>query len=103
MCVYPWRYVDKLVLLKGGQRVQLITHAKVIQSHKVREFPIQQLYCKQKVYTGVGKTGTDAIGTKASSSHIFLRAQNAKIAYMLDRKGSFMDSKLFDGLWYHAQ
>lgn len=89
------------MLLKGGQRVQLVTHAlKYFRSHKLREYPIDQLYCKQKVFTGVGKTGNDAIGTKANSSHIFLRAQNEKIAYMLDRKGSFMDSKLFDGLWY---
>lgn len=102
MCLYPWRYVDKLVLLKGASTVRLVTHARVLKSHKYREYPIEQLYCKQKVFTGVGKNGTDAMGTKANSSHIFLGAKGEKMAYMLDRKGSFMDSKLFDGLWFNA-
>ncbi|OAD05423.1 hypothetical protein MUCCIDRAFT_109288 [Mucor lusitanicus CBS 277.49] len=102
MCLYPWRYVDKLVLLKGANTVRLVTHARVLKSHKYREYPIEQLYCKQKVFTGVGKQGTDAVGTKANSSHIFLGAKGEKVAYMLDRKGSFMDSKLFDGLWFNA-
>ncbi|KAL9553126.1 hypothetical protein MBANPS3_003434 [Mucor bainieri] len=102
MCLYPWRYVDKLILLKGADTVRLVTHARVLKSHKYREYPIEQLYCKQKVFTGVGKQGTDAVGTKANSSHIFLGAKGEKMAYMLDRKGSFMDSKLFDGLWFNA-
>ncbi|CAO3648636.1 unnamed protein product [Mucor hiemalis] len=102
MCLYPWRYIDKLILLKGAQTVKLVTHARVIKSHQFKEYPIDQLYCKQKVFTGVGKTGTDAVGVKANSSHIFLGAKGEKMAYMLDRKGSFMDSKLFDGLWYNA-
>ncbi|CEP08083.1 hypothetical protein [Parasitella parasitica] len=102
MCLYPWRYVDKLILLKGGHSVKLVTHARIVNSHKFREYPIDNLYCKQKVFTGVGKTGTDAVGTKANSSHIFLGAKGEKMAYMLDRKGSFMDSKLFDGLWFNA-
>ncbi|KAG1148834.1 hypothetical protein G6F37_003034 [Rhizopus arrhizus] len=101
MCLYPWRYVDKLLLLKGANTVRLITHARFIKSQQVKEYPINQLYCKQKVFTGVGKKGTDAIGTKANSSHVFLNAKGEKMAYMLDRKGSFMDSKLFDGLWYN--
>lgn len=99
MCLYPWRYVDKLVLLKGARTARLVTHARFIQSHKVKEYPIEQLYCKQKVFTGVGIKGTDVLGTKASSSHVFLNARGEKMAYMLDRKGNFMDSKLFDGLW----
>ncbi|KAI8636182.1 transmembrane protein 223-domain-containing protein [Parasitella parasitica] len=102
MCLYPWRYVDRLILLKGGHTVKLVTHARILKSHQFREYPIENLYCKQKVFTGVGKTGTDTIGTKASSSHIFLAAKGEKMAYMLDRKGSFMDSKLFDGLWFNA-
>lgn len=94
-----------MVLLKGAHQVRLITHARVFQSHKIREYPIEQLYCKQKLFTGVGKTGTEAVGTKANSSHIFLNAKGEKMAYMLDRKGQFMDTKLFDGLWYspHAK
>ncbi|KAI8390274.1 transmembrane protein 223-domain-containing protein [Blakeslea trispora] len=100
MCLYPWRYIDQLILLKGAQRVKLVTHARWIESQKFKEYPIEQLYCRQKVFTGVGKNGTDAIGTKASSSHIFLNARGERMAYMLDRKGSFMDSKLFDGLWF---
>ncbi|KAI8883582.1 hypothetical protein K501DRAFT_249412 [Backusella circina FSU 941] len=105
MCIYPWRYIDKVVLLKGAEQVRLITHARVFQSHKIREYPIERLYCKQKLFTGVGKTGTEPVGTKANSSHIFLNAEGEKIAYMLDRKGQFMDTKLFDGLWYspHAK
>ncbi|RCH82929.1 hypothetical protein CU097_005013 [Rhizopus azygosporus] len=102
MCLYPWRYIDKLILLKGGTTARLMTHARFAKSHQVKEYPIDQLYCKQKVFTGVGKNGTDAIGTKSSSSHIFLNAKGEKMAYMLDRKGAFMDSKLFDGLWYNS-
>ncbi|KAI7894856.1 transmembrane protein 223-domain-containing protein [Mucor mucedo] len=101
MCLYPWRYIDKLILLKGAQTVKLVTHARLIKSHQFKEYPIDQLYCKQKVFTGVGKNGTDVVGTKANSSHIFLGAKGEKMAYMLDRKGTFMDSKLFDGLWYN--
>jgi hypothetical protein len=102
MCLYPWRYVDKIILLKGANTVKLVTHARVLKSHQFKEYPIDNLYCKQKVFTGVGKTGTDNIGTKANSSHIFLAAKGEKMAYMLDRKGSFMDSKLFDGIWFNA-
>ncbi|KAI9353178.1 transmembrane protein 223-domain-containing protein [Pilaira anomala] len=101
MCLYPWRYVDKLILLKGAQKVKLVTHARLIKSHQFKEYPIDQLYCKQKVFTGVGKNGTDVIGTKANSTHIFLGAKGEKMAYMLDRKGTFTDSKLFDGLWFN--
>lgn len=88
-------------MLKGAQKVKLVTHARFIQSHKFKEYPIDQLYCKQKVYTGIGKNGTDVIGTKANSTHIFLAAKGEKMAYMLDRKGTFTDSKLFDGLWFN--
>lgn len=95
------RYIDKLILLKGADKVRLVTHARLIKSHQFKEYPIEQLYCKQKVFTGVGKTGNDAVGTKANTSHIFLGAKGEKMAYMLDRRGSFMDSKLFDGLWYN--
>ncbi|KAI8384836.1 transmembrane protein 223-domain-containing protein [Radiomyces spectabilis] len=99
MCVYPWRYVDQLWLLKGGQHVRLVTHAK-LPSHRSREYPIQQLYSKQKIFTGVGPTGTDALGQTTSSS-VFLRAKGERLGYTLDRKGKFTDSRLFDGLWYN--
>ncbi|KAI8988895.1 transmembrane protein 223-domain-containing protein [Pilobolus umbonatus] len=102
MCLYPWRYIDKLILLKGATTVKLVTHARLIQSQKAKLYPIEQLYCKQKVFTGAGTKGTDPIGSVSNSSHIFLNARGEKIAYMLDRKGTFMDSKLFDGLWYNS-
>jgi hypothetical protein len=100
--MFSIRYVDKLILLKGANTVKLVTHARLINSQKYKEYPLEQLYCKQKVFTGVGKTGTDPVGVKANSTHIFLGAKGEKMAYMLDRKGSFMDSKLFDGLWFNA-
>ncbi|KAI8342942.1 transmembrane protein 223-domain-containing protein [Chlamydoabsidia padenii] len=100
MCTYPWRYIDRMILLKGGERVQLITHAKWIKSHQVKTYPVERLYCKQKVFTGLGSSGTDPLGT-TTSSHIFLRARGEKMGYMLDRKGKFTDSKIFDGLWYN--
>ncbi|KAI9268267.1 transmembrane protein 223-domain-containing protein [Phascolomyces articulosus] len=100
MCLYPWRYIDKLILLRGANRVKLVTHARFIDSHKYKEYPIDQLYCKQKVFTGLGPSGKDPLG-KTNSSHIFLRAQGERMAYMLDRKGKFTDVKLFDGLWYN--
>ncbi|KAI9496607.1 transmembrane protein 223-domain-containing protein [Zychaea mexicana] len=100
MCIYPWRYIDKLILLRGANRVRLVTHARFMDSHKYKEYPIDQLYCKQKVFTGLGTKGVDPLG-KTNSSHIFLRAQGERIAYMLDRKGKFTDVKLFDGLWYN--
>ena len=88
-------------MLKGAQTARLVTHARLLPSHKIKEYPIDQLYCKQKVYTGVGINGTDAVGVKANSSHIFLAAKGEKMAYMLDRKGTFTDSKVFDGLWFN--
>ncbi|KAJ8658925.1 hypothetical protein O0I10_005307 [Lichtheimia ornata] len=100
MCLYPWRYIDKLILLRGANRVRLVTHARMIESHKIKEYPIDQLYCKQKVLTGLGPSGIDPLG-KTNSSHIFLRAKGERMAYMLDRKGRFTDVKLFDGLWYN--
>ncbi|KAI8075108.1 transmembrane protein 223-domain-containing protein [Gongronella butleri] len=99
MCLYPWRYVDKLILMKGAEQVKLVTHAKWIKSHQVKTFPIDHLSCQQKVFTGAGAVGTDALG-KTTSSHIFLRSKGQRMGFMLDRKGKFMDSKLFDGLWY---
>lgn len=59
MCTYPWRYIDKLILLKGGERVKLITHAKWIKSHQVKTYPLENIRCKQKVFTGVGKIEND--------------------------------------------
>ncbi|KAI9322691.1 transmembrane protein 223-domain-containing protein [Dichotomocladium elegans] len=100
MCMYPWRYIDKLILLRGGNRVKLVTHARFLDSHKYKEYPIDQMFCKQKVLTGLGPTGIDPLG-KTNSSHIFLRAKGERMAYMLDRKGKFTDTKLFDGLWYN--
>ncbi|CAO3606790.1 unnamed protein product [Cunninghamella blakesleeana] len=100
MCTYPWRYIDKLILLKGGQNVKLITHAKWIKSHQERIYPVENIYCKQKVFTGAGKNGTDPIGN-TTSSHIFIRAKGERMGYMLDRKGRFTDSKIFDGLWFN--
>lgn len=77
MCTYPWRYnkllflvtictagmnsysrfdryIDKLVLLRGGNIVRLVTHARFANSHKIKEYPIDRLYCKQQVHTGIG-------------------------------------------------
>ncbi|KAL0092972.1 hypothetical protein J3Q64DRAFT_1830615 [Phycomyces blakesleeanus] len=99
MFTYPWRYIDKIILLKGGARVRLLTHARFIESQKCKEYPINRLFSKQKVFTGAGPTGTDPLGN-TTSSNLFLRASNERMGYMLDRKGSFMDSYLFDGLWY---
>ncbi|KAI8984361.1 hypothetical protein BDF20DRAFT_954481 [Mycotypha africana] len=104
MCLYPWRYIDKLILLRGGNHVKLVTHARFVESQKYKIYPIDRLYCKQKVFTGVGKSGIEPLGATSKKSngrtHIFINAEGERIAYMLDRKGSFMDSKLFDGLWF---
>lgn len=55
LILYSNRYIDKLILLRGANRVRLVTHARMIESHKIKEYPIDQLYCKQKVLTGLGK------------------------------------------------
>ncbi|KAL0082238.1 hypothetical protein F4703DRAFT_1125039 [Phycomyces blakesleeanus] len=48
MFTYPWRYIDKIILLKGGARVRLLTHARFIESQKCKEYPINRLFSKQK-------------------------------------------------------
>ncbi|KAM3587091.1 hypothetical protein VKS41_002133 [Umbelopsis sp. WA50703] len=98
MCLYPWRYINRLWLLKGGSIARFETCAKGIASHKVREFPVSNLNISQRVFTGVGPKGTDAINS--SSSHIFLRPTRARMGYILDRKGQFRDPKLFDGIFH---
>ncbi|KAI8576117.1 hypothetical protein K450DRAFT_258556 [Umbelopsis ramanniana AG] len=97
MCLYPWRYINRLSLLKGGNMVRLETCAKGLASHKVKEYPINKLAASQRVYTGVGPRGTDAINS--TSSYVFLRSERERMGYILDRKGNYLDPRIFDGLF----
>ncbi|KAF7729315.1 hypothetical protein EC973_004571 [Apophysomyces ossiformis] len=99
MCAYPWRCIDRMILLKGGSRVRLITHARFIPSQKIKEYPLEQLYSKQMVHTGLGTTGTDPL-SKSVSTQTILRARGERMGYIMDRKGKFADSMLFDKLYY---
>ncbi|KAG0164470.1 hypothetical protein DFQ28_010279 [Apophysomyces sp. BC1034] len=101
MCTYPWRYIERMILLKGASRIRLVTHARFLPSQKIKEYPLERLYSKQMVHTGLGKTGTDALG-KSTSSQIILRVQGERMGYTMDRHGKFTDSMLFDKLFYQS-
>ncbi|KAL1917777.1 uncharacterized protein VTP21DRAFT_3611 [Calcarisporiella thermophila] len=93
MCAYPWRYVSKLTLLKGGKNIRVQTASWYPRFS--RDYHIDDLMCKQKLFTGRGERGTE---TLSSSSHIFINAKNEKLAYVLDRRGTFSEPRIFDAL-----
>ncbi|OZJ03010.1 hypothetical protein BZG36_03970 [Bifiguratus adelaidae] len=96
MCIYPWRYVRRITLLRGGNSLRLQTYGW--GKNSTRELPVDTVYAKQKIYTGIGPKGTDALGS--SASQLYLRIQSERLAYILDRKGKYLDPRVFDGVFY---
>ncbi len=50
------------------------------------------------IYQLIGESGYEASGQ--ISNVLFLRSENERLAYMLERSGKFEDPKIFDLLFY---
>ncbi|KAF9998557.1 exocyst complex component exo70 [Entomortierella chlamydospora] len=98
ICAVPWRYVTKLTLLKGGTQVRIDTGRKFPRGYH-RVYPIQDMQCRQQLVTGVGPQGTSPV-KKGSSVHIMLGSKKERMAFFVDRRGSFKDPALWDSVFY---
>ncbi|CAL1529448.1 unnamed protein product [Lymnaea stagnalis] len=80
---YPRRAVKNLWMLKGGQEVQITTYSW-LGKEKTFKKPIEHINCLQS-RTGAGQ-------------HIPLQVKGSSFYFLLDKKGSFHNTDLFDFL-----
>ncbi|CAI2169521.1 8029_t:CDS:2 [Funneliformis geosporum] len=86
MFLIPARSVLTISILKNGKMAKIITGRKY-QWGREKKIPVKNLYISQPAWNGKG-------------SAIFLRSENERLAYMLERSGNFEDPKIFDLLFY---
>ncbi|KAF9581767.1 hypothetical protein BGW38_001102 [Lunasporangiospora selenospora] len=98
ICAIPWRYVTKLTMLQGGTRIMIETGRKFPKGYH-RVYPIQNMQCRQQLMTGVGPRGLSPV-KEGSSTHIMLGSKKERMAFFVDRRGSFKDASLWDKLFY---
>ncbi|KAG0380890.1 hypothetical protein BGX24_003364 [Mortierella sp. AD032] len=98
ICAIPWRYVTKLTLLRGGTQIRIETGRKFPQGYH-RSYPIQDMQCRQQLLTNVGPQGTSPV-KEGSSAHIMLGSKKERMAFFVDRRGSFKDAALWDKVFY---
>ncbi|GJJ78793.1 hypothetical protein EMPS_11152 [Entomortierella parvispora] len=98
ICAIPWRYVTQLTLLRGGTQVRIETGRKFPTGYH-RVYPIQDMQCRQQLLTNVGPQGTSPL-KEGSSAHIMLGSKKERMAFFVDRRGSFKDTKLWDKVFY---
>ncbi|KAG0257056.1 hypothetical protein BG011_004196 [Mortierella polycephala] len=98
ICAIPWRYVTKLTLLRGGTQVRIETGRKFPKGYH-RNYPIQDMQCRQQLVTNVGPQGTSPV-KQGSSAHIMLGSKKERMAFFVDRRGWFKDAALWDKVFY---
>ncbi|KAF9958869.1 hypothetical protein BGZ72_010763 [Mortierella alpina] len=98
ICAIPWRYVTKLTLLRGGTQIRIETGRKFPTGYH-RSYPIQDMQCRQQLVTNVGPQGTSPV-KEGSSAHIMLGSKKERMAFFVDRRGSFKDASLWDKVFY---
>ncbi|KAF9965983.1 hypothetical protein BGZ70_003633 [Mortierella alpina] len=98
ICAIPWRYVTKLTLLRGGTQIRIETGRKFPTGYH-RSYPIQDMQCRQQLVTHVGPQGTSPV-KEGSSAHIMLGSKKERMAFFVDRRGSFKDASLWDKVFY---
>ncbi|KAG0291111.1 hypothetical protein BGZ96_005476 [Linnemannia gamsii] len=98
ICAIPWRYVTRLTLLRGGTQIRIETGRKFPQGYH-RSYPIQDMQCRQQLLTHVGPQGTSP-AKEGSSAHIMLGSKKERMAFFVDRRGSFKDAALWDKVFY---
>ncbi|KAG0280868.1 hypothetical protein BGZ95_008295 [Linnemannia exigua] len=98
ICAIPWRYVTRLTLLRGGTQIRIETGRKFPQGYH-RNYPIQDMQCRQQLVTHVGPQGTSPV-KEGSSAHIMLGSKKERMAFFVDRRGSFKDAALWDKVFY---
>ncbi|CAG8621003.1 4582_t:CDS:2 [Funneliformis mosseae] len=86
MFIIPARSVQTISILKNGKMAKIITGRKY-KWGKEKKIPVKKLYISQPAWNGKGNA-------------IFLRSENERLAYMLERSGNFEDPKIFDLLFY---
>ncbi|KAF9548357.1 hypothetical protein EC957_006853 [Mortierella hygrophila] len=98
ICAIPWRYVTRLTFLKGGTQIRIDTGRKFPQGYH-RSYPIQDMQCRQQLVTNVGPQGTSPV-KEGSSAHIMLGSKKERMAFFIDRRGTFKDAGLWDKVFY---
>ncbi|KAF9151440.1 hypothetical protein BG015_006680 [Linnemannia schmuckeri] len=98
ICAIPWRYVTRLTLLRGGTQIKIETGRKFPQGYH-RSYPIQDMQCRQQLVTHVGPQGTSP-AKEGSSAHIMLGSKKERMAFFVDRRGTFKDAELWDKVFY---
>ncbi|KAG0318841.1 hypothetical protein BGZ99_005430 [Dissophora globulifera] len=98
ICAIPWRYVTKLTFLRGGTQIRIDTGRKFPPGYH-RLYSIQDMQCRQPLVTGVGPQGTLPV-QKGSSVHIMLGSKKERMAFFVDRRGSFKDPALWDKVFH---
>ncbi|KAI1304670.1 hypothetical protein EDD11_005070 [Mortierella claussenii] len=98
ICAIPWRYVTKMTLLRGGTQVRIETGRKFPKGY-YRIYPIQDMQCRQQLVTNVGPQGTMPV-KQGSSAHIMIGSRMERMAFFVDRRGSFKDPAMWDKVFY---
>ncbi|KAF8940954.1 hypothetical protein EDD21DRAFT_372714 [Dissophora ornata] len=98
ICAIPWRYVTKLTFLRGGTQVRIETGRKFPSGYH-RVYPIQDMQCRQQLVTNVGPQGTSPV-KEGSSAHIMLGSKKERMAFFVDRRGTFKDAPLWDKVFH---
>ncbi|KAH7048785.1 hypothetical protein BKA57DRAFT_35178 [Linnemannia elongata] len=98
ICAIPWRYVTRLTMLRGGTQIRIETGRKFPQGYH-RTYPIQDMQCRQQLVTHVGPQGTSP-AKEGSSAHIMLGSKKERMAFFVDRRGTFKDAGLWDKVFY---
>ncbi|KAF9195033.1 hypothetical protein BGZ51_005997 [Haplosporangium sp. Z 767] len=98
ICAVPWRYVTKLTFLRGGTQIRIETGRKFPKGYH-RNYPIQDMQCRQQLVTNIGPQGTSPM-KEGSSAHIMLGSKKERMAFFIDRRGWFKDAALWDKVFH---
>jgi len=92
MFAIPARSILTMSILKNGTMAKIITGRKYRWGRE-KKIPVKKLYTNQPVCNEKGSG-------KMISTPLFLRSEDAKMAYILERSGKFEDPKILDLLFY---
>ncbi|KAF9433813.1 hypothetical protein BGZ76_008948 [Entomortierella beljakovae] len=98
ICAIPWRYVTRLTILRGGTQIKIETGRKIPQGYH-RIYPIQDMQCRQQLVTNIGPQGTMPL-KDGNSMHVMLGSKKERMAFFVDRRGSFRDPALWDSIFH---
>ncbi|KAF8977963.1 hypothetical protein BGZ52_006557 [Haplosporangium bisporale] len=98
ICAIPWRYVTKLTFLRGGTQIRIETGRKFPPGYH-RMYQIQDMQTRQQLVTNVGPQGRSPV-KEGSTTHIMLGSKKERMAFFVDRRGTFADAGLWDKVFF---